>query len=389
MDHKIFAKKYFTLIVLISIFGFCFWFFFWRFYKYTDDAYVQGNQIVITPLVPSFVKAIHTDDTYLIKKGQLLIELDDTDAKLALGRARDYLANTVREVCSLYHQTFSYSAEIELKKALLIKAEQDLEHRKNVVIQGGVSVEDYEHAVAAFRESFFSLKMTEEDYQKNLSLISGVSIRNHPQILDAIEKYVTSWVNLYRCKIYSPVEGLGAQRTIQVGKWVNPGDYLMSVIPLDQIWVNANYKETQMKHMRIGQPAKVTADYFGKTVVFNGVVLGIPGGAGNAFSILPPQNLSGNWIKIVQRLPVRIGLNPEMIKKYPLRIGLSMEVVVNVHDTNLDMVPDSTIGSPLYETPIYAIEETGSYESANEIFEFNFDSKLEKWKYTPFDINEK
>jgi membrane fusion protein (multidrug efflux system) len=231
--------------------------------------------------------------------------------------------------------------------------------------------------------------MTEQDYQKNLSLISNVSIRNHPQVLDAIEKYVTAWVNLYRCKIYSPVEGLGAQRTIQVGKWVNPGDYLMSVIPLDQIWVNANFKETQMKRMRIGQSAKVTADYFGKTVVFNGVVLGIPGGAGNAFSILPPQNLSGNWIKIVQRLPVRIGLDPQMLKKYPLRIGLSMEVVVDVHDENLDMVPDTTIGSPLYETPIYEIEENGSYDSANEIFEFNFDSKLDKWKYTPFDNNEK
>lgn len=380
------TSTYIIVIGSLLLIALLYWFFIWRFYKYTDDAYVEGNQIIITPLVPSFVKAIHTDDTFLIKKGQLIIELDDTDARIQLNRAEENLANTVREVCQLFHQVFVYKAEIEIKKALLIKTEQDFQHRDNVVLEGGVSLENYEHAVAALRESFFSLQMTEVLYFKSLSMVQGTSVRNHPLVQIACDKVLDAWVGLYRCKIYSPVEGLGAQRTIQVGKWVAPGDFLMSVIPLDQIWVNANFKETQLKKMRIGQPVKVTSDLYGRGVVFRGVILGIPGGAGNAFSLLPPQNLSGNWIKIVQRLPVRVGLPKEALLRYPLRIGLSMEATVDVHDEGGEMVPETTAGSPTYETPIYKLEEIGASNAIEKIFAENFDPNLEPYKTDPLKL---
>lgn len=380
------TSTYTIVIGLILLIAILYWFLIWRFYKYTDDAYVAGNQIIITPLVPSFVKAIHTDDTFLIKKGQLIIELDDTDARIQLNRAEENLANTVREVCQLFHQVFVYKAEIEIKKALLIKTEQDFQHRDNVVLEGGVSLENYEHAVAALRESFFSLQMTEVLYFKSLSMVQGTSVRNHPLVQIACDRVLDAWVGLYRCKIYSPVEGLGAQRTIQVGKWVAPGDFLMSVIPLDQIWVNANFKETQLKKMRIGQSVKVTSDLYGRGVVFRGIILGIPGGAGNAFSLLPPQNLSGNWIKIVQRLPVRVGLPKDTLLRYPLRIGLSMEATVDVHDEGGEMVPETTAGSPTYETPIYRLEEIGSSTAIEKIFAENFDPNLEPYKTDPLQL---
>ncbi len=388
MKLKRATRNYFIVIATLLFLFFLFWFYYWRFHKYTDDAYVNGNQIVITPLYPSFVKAIHTDDTFLVKRGQLIIELDDTNAKIEFNRAQEYLANTVREVCQLFHQVFAYEAEIGAKRALYIVAEEDFQHRYNVVDQGGVSVEDYEHAIAALRTSFYDLQMTEILYQKSLSLVGATSVRNHPRVQMASDQFLDAWVNLYRCKIYSPVEGLAAQRTIQVGKWVNKGDYLMSVIPLDQIWVNANFKETQLKKMRIGQYVKVTSDLYGWGTIFDGVILGLPGGAGNAFSLLPPQNLSGNWIKIVQRLPVRVGLKPEQLKQYPLRLGLSMEATVDVRGEIGEMVPETTAGSPNYETHIYKLEEVGAEAFIEKIFSENFDPSLEPYRLTPLEYNE-
>ncbi|NDD58170.1 MAG: HlyD family efflux transporter periplasmic adaptor subunit [Chlamydiae bacterium] len=375
---------YYTLICsILATAVFLFWFIFWRFREYTNDAYVEGNQVYITPLHPGFVTSIHTDDTYLVKKGQLIVELDETDAKIALDQSRENLANTVRTVCQMMHSVFSYRSEIEMKKADFIKTAQDYEHRENVIAAGGVSVEDFEHAIAGLRSSFFSLQMTEILFDKALASVQNTTIANHPLVLAAADAVRDSWVRLYRCKIYSPVEGLVAQRTIQVGMWIEAGTPLMSVIPLDQIWVNANYKETQMKRIRIGQKVKVTADFYGDSVVFDGHIVGIPGGAGNAFSILPPQNLSGNWIKIVQRLPVRVGLDPEQLKKHPLRIGLSMETTTNTQDLEGLSVPISTTGSPLYITPIFEKEEIGDESFIHKIILANVDPSLREFYHKP------
>ena len=374
----------FTAICLVLLIAFLLiWLLFLRFIAYTDDAYVEGNQVYITPLRPGFITAIHSDDTYLVKKGQLLIDLDKTDSIIALNLAKKNLAQVTREVCQLFHQVFAYRAEIEVRKAEFIKASQDYEHRKDVIAEGGVSLEDFEHAIAALRANFYSLQMTEILYEKALSLVQGTSISTHPLVLEAADKVRDAWVQLYRCQIYSPVEGLVAQRKIQVGMWVDSGQPLMSVIPLDQIWVNANYKETQLKHMRIGQKVRITSDLYGRDTVFHGTIVGLPGAAGNAFSLLPPQNLSGNWIKIVQRVPVRVSLDPEELIRHPLRIGLSLESIVDLRDQNGLLVPTSSENSPLYETLIYEAEETGDMETIESIINENLDPVLSIYADTP------
>lgn len=381
-------RKKFTLIflsicALLGFAAFLFWSFYLRYIEYTDDCYVQGNQVYITPLKKGFITAIHSDDTFLVKKGQPLIDLDKTDATIALNFAKKSLAQTVRQVCQMFHQVFVYQAEIEIKKAEYIKSAQDFEHRRDVIEEGGVSVEDFEHAIAALSASFYSLMMTEQLYEKSLSLVQNTSIKNHPLVLEAADKVRDAWVQLYRCRIYSPVEGLVAQRKIQVGMWVDSGQLLMSVIPLDQIWVNANYKETQLKKMRIGQKVRITSDLYGDDVVYHGTIVGLPGAAGNAFSLLPPQNLTGNWIKIVQRVPVRIALNSEELKKNPLRIGLSLEAIADLRDQSGLLVPVSTEGAPTYQTPIFETEEEGDEQAIAAIIEENLDPALTAFAETP------
>lgn len=356
-----------------------YWFFIARLDAYTDDAYVEGNQISITPLKSGFVIAIHTDDTYLVEKGQLLVSLDTTDAEIELESAKKNLANVVRNVCELYHEVFSLQAEINSKKAEFTKAKQDFEHRKGVIDIGGVSVEDFEHATAALKSSYYNLRQTESLYSKALSLIQNTTLRNHPQILTAAEQVRFALVQLYRCNIYSPVRGLAAQRKIQVGMWIPSGEPLMSIIPLEQIWVNANYKETQLKKARIGQKVRLTSDLYGKEVVYHGKIAGLPGGAGNAFSLLPPQNLSGNWIKIVQRLPVRVELNKDELKAHPLRIGLSMEATIDYSDEEGRLIPNSSQGSPSYETQIYKNEEVGDLKLIDSIILENLDPTLAEY----------
>jgi len=362
------------------------WVFYLRFIEYTEDAYVQGNQVAITPLHPGFITAIHTDDTFLVRRGQLLVELDKTDSQIALDLAKDQLGKAVRDVCELFHQVFVYSAEIDMKTAELIRDAQDYLHRLGVFRQKGVSLENYEHAMAQLRAQYASLQLSGALYHKALSAVQMTTLYNHPQVVAASEAVRDAWVRLYRCDIYSPVEGLAAQRTIQVGMWAPAGQPLLYVIPLDQIWVNANYKETQMKSMRIGQKIRITADLWGEDFVFHGTIVGLPGGAGNAFSLLPPQNLSGNWIKIVQRLPVRVALDPKEIEKHPLRIGLTCKATVNTSKRGGKIVPDSTAGSPCYQTPIFEREEEGDLEWIAKIVGENIDPALAEYARKPLHL---
>ncbi len=378
------SKTFLWIICFILCIAlFLYWLIVLRFREYTDDAYVEGNQMFITPLKEGFVKAIHTDDTFLVEEGQLLIELDETDALIALDQAKENLAKVVREVCQIFYQVFAYQAEIEVKKAEYIRTAQDYEHRKKVLDVGGVSLENYEHAEAFLRGAFYSLIMTETLYEKSLAMVQATSIKSHPLVLSAADNLRNAFVQLYRTKIYAPAEGLCAQRTIQVGMWVKQGEPLLSVIPLNQIWVNANFKETQLKRVKMGQKVRVFSDLYGDDVVFHGIIQGIPGGAGNTFSLLPPQNLSGNWIKIVQRLPVRVALDLEELKKHPLRLGLSMEAYVDLHDQKGTLVPTSTIGSPTYKTSIFNQEEAGDKEMIDLIIKENLDPNLLQYADTP------
>ncbi|KTD67636.1 multidrug efflux system [Legionella santicrucis] len=379
---------YFTIILFVLfLFLLLYWFIVWRNEVYTNDAYVQGNQVYIKSLHPGFVTGIYTDDSFLVKKGQLIVSLNETDSLIALEKAKKKLAQTVRDVCQAFHDVFILAADIDVKKAELLKAQQNLKHRYDVIDAKGVSLEDYQHAQDDLKASMASLKSTKNNYQKMLAFVQGTSIIEHPWVQEAAQEVRDAWVQLYRCKIYAPVDGLIAQRTIQVGMWISPKDPLMSIIPLDQIWVNANYKETQLKKMRIGQKVKFTSDLYGSSVVFHGKIVGLPGGAGNAFSLLPPENLSGNWIKIVQRLPVRVALVQDELKEHPLRIGLSLEVTTDLADQDGPLVPTSTSDSPHYVTDIFQKEETGDKELIAEIIKNNLDPNLQVYANTPLILN--
>ncbi|MBM3184158.1 MAG: HlyD family efflux transporter periplasmic adaptor subunit, partial [Chlamydiae bacterium] len=299
--------------------------------------------------------------------------------KIGFERAKENLAQTVRQVCETFHQATAYRAEIDEKSAELVRNAQDYFHRDEVFKEQGVSIEDYEHSIAALQAKYASLERSAALYRKTIALIQNTSIMNHPLVMQATDQMRDAWVYLYRCKIYAPVKGLVAQRTIQVGMFMQAGDPLMSVIPLDQIWLNANFKETQLKRMRLGQKVNVTVDLWGVEEMFHGRIVGLPGGAGNVFSLLPPQNLSGNWIKIVQRLPVRVALDPEEIARRPLRIGLTCRAVVDTRDTEGLIVPQTTAGSPLYQTPIFEIEEKGDKQFIAGIVQRNIDPLLAEY----------
>lgn len=383
------AILYWGILIIILILGFLYWEFRLRFEEYTNDAYVEGNQVMITPLRSGFIRAIHTDDTFLVKKGQLLIELDKTDAVIQLERTKKELAKEIREICQLYHSLFATQAEIEVQTAELIKAAQDYQHRNDALPQEAVSLEDYQHAVAALKAGYFSLKKLESLFEQSLAFLQGTSIKNHPVIQASAQRLKDAYVQHYRCNIYAPIEGIAAQRKIQVGMWINSGDPLLSVIPLCQIWVNANFKETQMKRVRLGQPVKLTSDLYGSDVVYQGRIVGLPGAAGNAFSLLPPQNLSGNWIKIVQRVPVRIAIEEYSLQNHPLRIGLSMEATAYTEDQDGLLVPITTEGSPIYATDIFQQEEKGVYELIDAIMNENIDPLLEKYAQAPLHLEKK
>lgn len=362
------------------------WAVYFRNIAYTDDAYVHGNLVVLTPLHEGFVTDIYTDDTFLAEKGELLVQLDETDARIRLRDAEEVLGKTIREVCQIFHRTFAYQSEINVRMAELIVAKQDWDHRIDVINAGGVSLENLQHAEAALKANFFLLKETESLYLKERAMILGTSISSNPLVMAAVEKYMDAWVRLYRCKVYSPVRGIVAERTIQVGMWVPAGTPMLSVIPLDQIWVNANYKETQMSRMKIGQEVLITADMYGLGVVYHGKIVGLPGGAGNAFSLLPPQNLSGNWIKIVQRLPVRVEFDLEELQAHPLRVGQTMRALTKLNSPNSGYVPKTTKGSPHYTTPIFEKEENGAREMVAKIIDVNMDPALKHYLNNPLEI---
>lgn len=384
-------QQYITLIIGLCFIFLClflYWLLIWRFEVYTSDAYVQGNLVTIKPLRPGFVTGIYTDDTYYVKKGQLLVSLNETDSIIALEKAKQKLAQTVRDVCQAFHNVFVFASDIQMKRAEHMKAKQNFKHRNDVIHMKGVSLEDYQNAADDLRASAASLESTKNNYQKTLAFIQGTSITKHPLVQAAAQEVRDAWVQLYRCKIYAPVDGIIAQRSVQVGMWLSPSDGLMSVIPLDQIWINANYKETPLSDIRLGQPVRIVSDLYGNSVVFHGKVAGLPGAAGNAFALLPPENLSGNWIKIVQRLPVRVSLDPHELKKHPLRVGLSLEVTTDISNLNGGFNNTATTESPRYATDIFQQEEDGVDELLNRIIATNIDPNLQQYAQTVFAYNE-
>ncbi|MDR0702573.1 MAG: HlyD family efflux transporter periplasmic adaptor subunit [Azoarcus sp.] len=309
-----------------------YWFFVLRWRESTDDAYVAGHVVQITPQIGGTVKAVFVDDTDAVAAGDTLVELDAADSRVALDQAEAALAQAVREVRVLSVKNDALRAEVAVRQSEVDRLTQDLARRTEIVRRGFVSREDFEHTREALRMAQSALIAAREQLAANRVLTAGAELDNHPGVLQAASKVEEAWLAWSRARIVAPVAGQVAKRTVQVGQRVAAGTPLMAVAALRQLWVEANFKEVQLGKMRVGQPVTLTADFHGASVEYRGRVAGMAAGTGSAFALLPAQNATGNWIKVVQRVPVRVALEPAQLEEYPLRIGLSMQATVDIHD---------------------------------------------------------
>ena len=301
-----------------------------RYHQSTDDAYVGGNVVQITPQISGTVVAIGADDTQFVKAGQTLVRLDQADARVALDQAEAQLARTVRDVRNQFATTSQLAANAAARQTGLTAAQSDLARRQRLGVSGAVSGEELQHATDAVKAAQAELLAAQQQLAANRARIDNTTLEDHPQVRDAAAAVRNAYLTLARTELPAPVAGFIARRNVQLGQRVSPGTPLMAVVPLDEVWVDANFKEPQLARMRVGQPVRLTADLYGKQVVYHGTVAGFGAGTGAAFSLLPAQNATGNWIKIVQRVPVRIALDSHELSAHPLQIGLSMKAEVEV-----------------------------------------------------------
>lgn len=389
------------LVALLAVLAW--WFFFGQWSTSTDDAYVGGDIVAVTPLTSGMVVGIYADVTQAVIEGQLLTRLDDSDVRLALEGAEAALASAVREVRGLYAlnrgsgplvaqrraDLARAQADLARAEAALAEAESEYKRREELVKENFVSAENLQSAqtardaARAQREAALSavqarseaIAQTVDEAVVSRARVDNTSLENHPAVRAAAARVREAVLALARTRVLAPTSGQVAKRVVQVGALVKPGDALMALVPLDTVWLDANFKETQLRHVRIGQPVTVTTDFYGNSVVFHGRVLGLTPGTGAVFALLPPQNATGNWVKIVQRLPVRIALNPHELRAHPLRIGLSVDATIDTHDRSgpgLTVLPNS---APVAATSIYAQEITEADARVAQIIADNLGGK--------------
>ena len=322
----------------------------------TDDAYVAGDVVAITARDPGTVVGLHADNTQTVKAGQPLIELDPIAADVGVAAAEAELARAVRSTRSSFSAVTTSGAAVAQAEAELRRASSDLARRRGAAAEGAISGEELSHAADAVTVARANLAAARSAEAQAQTGVSGTTVSNNPAVLAAIAAYRRAAIVRSHMRVIAPIDGVVAQRTVQLGQQVAAGTPLMAVVPLDRLWVDANFRETQLKRIRIGQPATVTSDIYGGKIVYHGKVIGLGAGSGNAFALLPPQNASGNWIKIVQRVPVRIALDPKELRENPLRVGLS--VAATVDTANL---AGARVGSPA--APAYQ-GRTANYDDA-------------------------
>ena len=362
-----------SIAVAVLVIGGGYGIYYWltgRHSESTDNAYVQANVVQITAQAGGTVTAIQADDTDFVKAGQLLVKLDPADARVALDQAEASLAQTVRETRILFANNSTLQAQIDARaadatraKADLDKAQEDVNRRQPLVQSGAVGKEEFSHATdslssakSAYTAAKSALDAAREQLSSNQSQTEGTSVADHPNVQRAGAKVREAWLAVQRADVPAPVSGTVARRSVQVGQRVQAGVPLMSVVTLDNAWVDANFKEGQLERLRIGQPATLEADVYGKHVTFHGKVEGLGAGTGAAFSLLPAQNATGNWIKVVQRVPVRISLDPKEIAQNPLRVGLSMNVTVDVANesgTSVESTPRTAAQGAVASTTVF------------------------------------
>ncbi|MDB5980103.1 MAG: yibH 3 [Pseudomonas sp.] len=342
------------LVVIIAGLGIWFWYEkYGRWNESTDDAYVNGNVVAITPLVTGTVVSIGADDGDLVREGQVLIQFDPNDAEVALQSAEANLGKAVRQVRGLYSNVDGIKAQVAAQRAEVQKAQDNYNRRKNLAAGGAISQEELSHARDDLTTAQNALNNVQQQLQTSSALVDDTVVSSHPEVKAAAANFRQAYLNNARSTLIAPVTGYVAKRTVQLGQRVQPGTALMAVIPLDQIWIDANFKETQLGQMRIGQPVDIESDVYGSDVKYSGTIDSVGAGTGSAFALLPAQNATGNWIKIVQRVPVRIHLNPDQLKDHPLRIGLSTVVDVNLHDQSGPMLAQQPPQKASFSTNIY------------------------------------
>jgi membrane fusion protein (multidrug efflux system) len=358
-------------------------------YESTDNAYVQGNVIQITPQIGGTVMAILADDTDYVKAGSPLVKLDPTDTQVVLDQARAALAQTVRQVRTLYANNASLSAQVVVREADVARAQteiaratDDLNRRQSLIQNGAISKEELSHAQTqlangknALNSALAGVAAAKQQLISNQTLTDGIGIERHPSVLAAAAKVREAWLASQRMSLPAPVEGYVARRSVQLGQRVAAGTPLMAIIPVSQMWVDANFKEVQLRNIRIGQSVKLTADLYGKKLEYRGTVAGLGMGTGAAFALLPAQNATGNWIKVVQRVPVRVALDAAELAKNPLRVGLSMEATVDVSQQGGKALADAPRAAALVQTTVYESLGKGAEDEVSKIIAANLARK--------------
>jgi membrane fusion protein (multidrug efflux system) len=345
-----------TAFVIVGVGSTVYWWLFARNYEETDDAYVAGDLVNVSSQVSGTVVSIDADETDLVQKGQELVKLDDTDAQIALQAAEDQLAKAVRQVHTVFTSRDELSAVLAQRRADFSRARSDLERRKSLGEGGAVSAEEISHAQDAVDAAQQALIAAEKSLAGGTALLGRTGVSDNPDVQVAANAVQSAWIALRRTRIHAPVSGYIARRAAQLGERTSQGVPLLSIVPLERLRVEANFKEVQLNRMRIGQPVKIVADIYGGRVEYHGTVAGLGLGTGAAFALLPAQNATGNWIKVVQRVPVRVALDPQELAAHPLRIGLSTKASVDVRADSGPQLAQTPRKDPVLNTDIYVID---------------------------------
>ena len=358
-------------LIVIALVALAWWLLYARFYESTDDAYVAGDLVNVMSEVDGTVVSIGADETDLVTAGQELVRLDATDARIALQDAEQQLARTVRQTRTVFATRDQLQAVVDQRRADLARAQADFNRRRSLASSGAVSGEELGHAQDALNAARDALVAADKTLAASRALVGRTGVADNPDVRAAATQVERAWLALVRTGVRAPVTGYVARRTVQLGERIAPGAPLMVLVPLGRLWLEANFREMQLRHMRIGQPATVVADLYGGHVSYHGRVAGLGLGTGSAFALLPAQNATGNWIKVVQRVPVRIALDPHELAAHPLRIGLSTVVRVDVHDTSGAALAQTPRREPVLETRTYDIDTSSIRARIEQIINDN------------------
>ncbi|EYU01617.1 TPA: HlyD family efflux transporter periplasmic adaptor subunit [Pseudomonas aeruginosa] len=358
---------------------------FWYYYELnverTEDAQVNGNVVQVTAQIDGTVVAIHADDTDYVKAGSSLVVLNSVDQEIIYEKARAALAKAARSVRSQYLQVSEAKANLARVRTDVLKAKADLARRMKIASIGAFSREEISHAENALKNALAAQDSTKQLLSQRLAQVDNTVIRSHPDVVAAAASLREAYISKKRTIILAPVDGTVTKRSVQVGQHIGAGVALMSVVPLNDLWVTANFKESQLKDIRIGQPVKLTADIYGDDVVYHGEIVGLDAGTGSAFSLFPAQNATGNWIKVTQRVPVKVSLDPSEVARSPLRVGLSMHVVVDTSNASGKVIRTDVALESSYHTQVFDNELNDANEEVEEIIRANEGSVISASKF--------